>query len=162
MTIRLGVDWTEKAGVADAPEFPELGDRLLVIFDGRCGYCNRSVRWFLQRDAFDRFRFAPSESPAVAGVLARHGFDAVAPNTMIVVKRAGKPHEKVLVRSDGVLEMLFSLPEPWSNYAIHLKAFPRVLRDLGYRAIAALRYRLAARYASCPLPTEAERGRFLG
>jgi predicted DCC family thiol-disulfide oxidoreductase YuxK len=153
-------------GVADQTmgdvAFPGLEDRLLVIYDGRCGFCNRSARWFLRRDAFDRLRFAPSESPAVEALLWRHGFSAVAPNTLIVVKHAGKSCEKVQVRSAGVLEMLFSLPEPWSGLAISLRIIPRVARDSGYRLVAALRNRLAGRYASCPIPTAEERQRFLG
>jgi predicted DCC family thiol-disulfide oxidoreductase YuxK len=53
--------------------FEELGGRLLVIFDGQCGFCNRSVRWFLRRDRRDRLRFVASDSPKVAELLARHG-----------------------------------------------------------------------------------------
>lgn len=161
MAIRYGVDAIEKARVAVVAEFPGLERRLLVIFDGRCGFCNWAVRWFLKRDGFDRFRFAPSESPAVAALLRRHGLDAVAPNTLIVVKHAGQANEKVLVRSQGVLEMLGSLPKSWPSLAMALRAFPPVVRDFGYRLAAAVRYRLAGRYASCPVPTAEERGRFL-
>jgi len=147
--------------IAD-PAFPELQHRLLVLYDGRCGFCNRSIRWFLKRDALDQLRFAPSQSPVAAALLLRHGFDAVAPNTLIVVRNAGRPQETVMTRTAGVLAMLFSLPQPWSNLAIGLGVFPKPLRDAGYRLIAALRYRLAGRYATCPLPTAEERAKFLG
>ena len=53
--------------------FAELGDRLLVIFDGHCGLCNRAVRWLVRRDSQDRLRFVAAESAKVAGLLARHG-----------------------------------------------------------------------------------------
>ena len=45
----------------------EIGGRLLVVFDGRCGFCNRAVRWFLRRDRRDRLRFVASESAEVEG-----------------------------------------------------------------------------------------------
>jgi predicted DCC family thiol-disulfide oxidoreductase YuxK len=152
------IAYTESGGVT---EFAEVGDRLLVIYDGHCGFCNRSIRWFLTRDTFDRFRFAPSDSPAVAELLAKHGIDALSPSTMVVVRNVGKPYEKVLTRTDGVMAMLFELPSPWSNYAISLAGIPRPIRDLGYRAIARSRYHLAGRYATCPIPTAEERRHFL-
>ncbi len=57
-----------------------LGSRLLVIYDGHCGLCNRTVRWLLARDRHDRLRFAPSSAPAVAAVLTRHGFPPAMPD----------------------------------------------------------------------------------
>jgi predicted DCC family thiol-disulfide oxidoreductase YuxK len=145
----------------ESPEFPNLGDRLLVIYDSHCGFCNRSIRWFLAHDLFDRFRFAPSDSRSVAPILARHQISALSPSTMIVVRHPGKPYEKVLTRSSGVKAMLFELPSPWSELAIPLNGIPRPIRDLGYRLIAALRYRFAGRYESCPIPTPEEREHFL-
>ncbi|MGA2168423.1 MAG: DCC1-like thiol-disulfide oxidoreductase family protein [Terracidiphilus sp.] len=143
----------------------EIGDRLLVIFDGHCGLCNRSVRWFLARDRRDRLRFAPYESPKVAGVLARHGIGAlepvVGPSTVLVVLDLGSPAERLLIRSDGVLTILRELPGPWPAVATVLGWVPRAVRDLGYRLIARWRHRIWGRLESCPLPTTEERGRFL-
>ena len=31
-----------------------IGGRLLVVFDGRCGFCTRAVRWFVRRARRDR------------------------------------------------------------------------------------------------------------
>lgn len=149
--------------------FPELGSRLLVIYDGRCGLCNRSVRWFLRRDAHDRLRFIPSESPRVAPLLARHGFTSPdlpdGPNSILAVRNPGQSPgqstEQVLVRSAAILAMLRELPGPWPAIAAILRVIPRPLRDLGYRSIARIRYRIWGRYDTCPLPTPAERARFL-
>ena len=142
-------------------EFPTLGDRLLVVYDGYCGLCNRSIRWFLKRDLFDRLRFTPSDSTAVTPILARHGIDALSPSSLIVIENPGNPSERILTRSTGVLAMLSQLPTPWPTCATLLGVVPRPLRDLGYRIVAALRYRLVGRYASCPIPTPEERRHFL-
>ncbi len=147
--------------IADA-EFLGLQDCLLVVYDGQCGFCNGAVRWFLKRDALDRLRFAPSQSPAVAALLLRHGFDCVAPNTLIVVRNAGRPAELALTRTQGLIAMLGELPGLWPTLARVLQGIPQPLRDTGYRLIAALRYRLAGRYATCPIPTAEERASFLG
>jgi len=147
-------------------EFTELDGRLLVIFDGRCGLCNRSVRWFLRRDRGDRMRFVASESPLVAGLLERNGIletEAVAsaPSSIVVAREAGGTEEKVLMRSDAVVAMLEELPRPWPGIARLLGWIPRLVRDFGYRLIARWRYRIWGRLESCPLPTAEERQRFL-
>jgi predicted DCC family thiol-disulfide oxidoreductase YuxK len=143
----------------------ELGGRLLVIFDGHCGFCNLSVRWFLKRDLHDRLRFAASQSPPVAALLARHGFASAdletGPNTILVVCRADGPSERVLVRSDAALAMLLELPRPWPALGRVFGWIPRPVRDLGYRLVARWRYRIWGRLESCPLPTAEERERFL-
>jgi len=146
-------------------DFNDIGGRVLVIFDGHCGLCNGSVRWFLVRDRKDRLRFVPSESPKVAEILRRHGVNISAepagPDTILVVRDPGGPTERLLERSDGVMAMLEELPRPWPAVAAVLRWIPRGLRDFVYRLIARWRYRIWGRLESCPLLTAEERGKFL-
>ena len=142
-----------------------IDGRLLVLFDGHCGLCNRLVRWLLRRDRRDRLRFVAIESEIGAGVLARHRVSGVGtangPETMLVVRNAGGTAENVLVRSDAVVALLCELPQPWPCIGAMLKWVPRPVRDLGYRVVARWRYRIWGRLESCPLPTTEERKRFL-
>jgi len=140
-----------------------LGGRLVVIFDGHCGLCNRLVRWLLRRDQRDRMRFAASESPNVAELLARLGFAATetAPSTLVVVRNAGEQEEELLVRSDAAVALLLELPQPWPAVGVALSWVPRPVRNLGYRLVARWRFRIWGRLQSCPLPTEANREKFL-
>jgi len=128
----------------------EIGGRLLVVFDGRCGFCNRTVRWLLRRDRRDRLRFVASEQAHVAGLLKRHGLDVASdadgPGSIVVVRDAGGVVECVLVRSDAV---------------VALKWIPRPVRDMVYGLVARWRYRIWGRLESCPAPTAEERERFL-
>jgi len=143
----------------------ELGDRLLVIFDGNCGLCNRSVRWFLKRDRLDRLRFVASDAPPVGRLLARHGLDATAAagnsGSILVGVDLDGPAARLLFRSDAVLALLRQLPSPWPGVAAALAIIPRLLRDLAYRLIARWRYRIWGRLENCPIPTAEERSRFL-
>lgn len=145
--------------------FSELSDRLLVIFDGNCGFCNASVRWFLRRDQNDRLRFASSESPKVAALLERYGFSVPSfprgPSTIVVVRNPGGSTEQVLLRSAAAAAMLIELPGPWSVTGRLFQWIPRPLRDLGYRLVASSRYRIWGRVEQCPLPGPAERAHFL-
>jgi predicted DCC family thiol-disulfide oxidoreductase YuxK len=151
-------------------ELSQIGDRLLVIFDGHCGFCNRSVRWFLTRDRHDRLRFVSSDSPKVARFLARHeisqtdqglGSSAISPSTILVVRDPGSPSERVLVRSEAALALLGELTFPWPAVGVAMGWVPRPVRDLGYRLIARYRYRIWGRLDTCPIPTAEERERFL-
>ena len=142
-----------------------IGGRLLVIFDGHCGLCNRSIRWFLVRDRRDQLRFVPSESPSVTALLARHVLAdpaaSAAPSSILVVQDAGRTTECLLDRSNAVLALLAELPSPWPVAAALLRWVPRPLRDLAYRLVARSRYRIWGRLDSCPIPTARERERFL-
>jgi len=146
-------------------EFAEIGPRLLVVFDGKCGFCNAAVRWLARRDGRDRLRFTPADSQRVAALLDRHGLGAAAfaegAGTLVVVREAGGADERLLVRSDAVAALLAEFPGAWPAVGVVLRAVPRPLRDLGYRWVARVRYRLGGRVLACPLPTEREREKFL-
>jgi predicted DCC family thiol-disulfide oxidoreductase YuxK len=143
----------------------QIGDRLLVIFDGHCGLCNGTVRWLLRRDSQDRLRFAASESAKVAGLLARHGISLpeakAGPTTILVVQEFGHAAERVLERSEAVLALLAELPRPWPAVAAALRWVPRPMLDLGYRLVARWRYRIWGRVENCPLATPEARTHFL-
>src|SRR5579863_8794462 len=116
-----------------------IGDRLLVIFDGHCGFCNASVRWFLRRDRQDRLRFVPSESVKVSELLARQGMAptdlASGPDTILVVRNPGGASEQVFTRSDAARELFRELPQPWRATGVVFGWVPRPLRDFGYRLV---------------------------
>jgi predicted DCC family thiol-disulfide oxidoreductase YuxK len=146
-------------------ELSQLGGRALVIFDGTCGFCDETVRWFLRRDTGDRVRFVAFDSPRIQTLLDRHCLRppdaAKGPNTMIVVRDPDGSCERVCLASDAVVALLAELPRPWPMASAVLRAIPHRLRDLGYRVVARYRYRIRGRLARCPLPTAEERARFL-
>lgn len=152
-------------------DFPQLEGRLLVVYDGECGFCNRSIRWLLHRDGKDRMRFAPSTDPGVVELLAAHGMQPFGLNpgaerdfgreTMLVFRNIGTPIEELLVRSNALLACLRVLPQPWRMLGALLRLIPRPFRETGYRFVARERYRIWGRYTACPIPTPEERSHFL-
>jgi predicted DCC family thiol-disulfide oxidoreductase YuxK len=141
----------------------DIGGRVLVGFDGCCGFCNWWVRWLLKRDRHDRMRFLALESEKMTGVLERqelYGLDEVA-GTLVVVRNVGGVAERVLVRSDAVIALLKELPGWWNGVGGALGVVPRPIRDLGYRLVARWRYRIWGRLEVCPVPTAEERGKFI-
>jgi predicted DCC family thiol-disulfide oxidoreductase YuxK len=140
-----------------------LSGRLLVIFDGGCGFCNRTVLWLLRRDRRDRLRFVAFENEKAAGVLGRHGIAAPEPDggSLVVVRGFGGPRESVQTQSDGVVALLRELPGRWPAVGAALRLIPRVVRDRGYGVVARWRHRIGGRLESCPAPTTEEREKFL-
>jgi predicted DCC family thiol-disulfide oxidoreductase YuxK len=136
----------------------------LMLYDGLCGFCNWSVRWVIKRDRYDRFRFVPQQSPIAEAVLARHGVGhqaMLAANSVYLVLGYDQPVEQLLCQSDVTVHVLRLLGGGWELVGRVLGAVPRFLRDGVYSLIARIRFRIAGRYQSCPLPSAAERAKFL-
>jgi predicted DCC family thiol-disulfide oxidoreductase YuxK len=139
----------------------QIGDRLLVLFDGHCGFCNGTVRWLARRDRRDRLRFAASGSAAVADLMASNGGVPASEGSVLVFRRVGTPDEAMLTRIPAWLAVLQELPWPWPLTGRLLAWVPGRISEAGYSLIARWRYRIWGRLASCPLPTPAERSKFL-
>jgi predicted DCC family thiol-disulfide oxidoreductase YuxK len=142
----------------------QVGDRLLVVYDGYCGLCNASIQWFLRRDCKDRLRFAPSNHPALAALLTAHPMapdSSGAPGSILVIHLPFSLRPHVLVRSRAVLAALRELSQPWPAIAKVLSLVPAYLADPIYRVIARWRYRIWGRLEICPVPAPSERAHFL-
>jgi predicted DCC family thiol-disulfide oxidoreductase YuxK len=133
----------------------------IVLYDGVCGLCNRSVQFLLKHDKAGRFRFASLQSDFAEKVLGRHGLDPKDLDTVHVVENYEQPDERVLQRSDAVLRAGRELGGFWSVCACVARVVPRALRDVVYRLIATNRYRMFGKYDACMLPDPNQRSRFL-
>ncbi len=131
------------------------GDHDVVLFDGACNLCNASVNFVIDRDRAGRFRFAALQSAPGRALLARHGLDPGALDSVVLIA-AGRAH----VESDAALRIARGLDGAWPLLAA-LLAVPRALRDPVYRFVARRRDRWFGRGDACRLPTAALRGRFL-
>ena len=86
----------------------------IVLYDGVCGLCNRLVRFILNRDRRDHFRFAALQAGFARATLKRHGLNPDALDTFYVVFNYGEPAERVLARDEGVAAVLESLGGVWA------------------------------------------------
>jgi predicted DCC family thiol-disulfide oxidoreductase YuxK len=132
---------------------PDPTPQAVILFDGPCHLCQRSVRFVLARDRRGVFSFAPLQSPAARRLLGSVAPDR--PETVVLVDGGG-----VYTRSDAVLRILARLGWPWRLLTI-FRIVPRPLRDSAYTLVARRRYRWFGRSATCPLPDPKDAGRFL-
>jgi len=132
----------------------------LVLFDGTCGLCDRSVQWMLEHDAEHVLRYAPLQGET-AGRLRQCWRDEFPEGleSVVLVDSTGE-ETVVLTRSRAVLAILEALgATPWRLRILRL--IPRPLLDLAYRGIARLRYRVFGQYDACRMPSAEERDLFL-
>ena len=133
----------------------------IILYDGVCGLCNGFVSFVWPRDRQRRFRFAPLQGATARAILARHGRDATALDTVIVVVDPDGPSERLLDRSTAGLYVLAGLGGGWRVGATLLGWLPRPLLDVAYRVLARNRYRLFGRLDACPVPGPEHRERFI-
>jgi predicted DCC family thiol-disulfide oxidoreductase YuxK len=128
-------------------------DAPVLLYDGTCGFCARSVQFVLAHDRRGSLRFGPLQGAFGRSVVAAH------PELHDVDSVVWVDGSAVKVRSDAALVVLHYLGGGWSALSALGRLVPRRLRDALYDAIARRRFRLAAR--ACLLPTPHERVRFL-
>lgn len=133
----------------------------IILYDGVCGLCNRLVAFVGPRDRERRFRFAPLQGATARGILGRHGRDATALDTVVVVVGPGTPTEHLLDRAAAGLYVLAALGGGWRLVAGVLRLVPAPLLDAAYRLVARHRYRVFGRLDACPVPGPEHRERYL-
>lgn len=127
----------------------------ILLYDGGCAFCTRSVLFVFARDPRGRVRFASLQSEVGRALLAKHGvpFDM---DTVVLVE-AGRAH----VRSTAALRVARRLRWPWSWLGALGFVVPRPVRDAAYRWVAARRHRLWGRKDHCAMPSPELRSRML-
>jgi predicted DCC family thiol-disulfide oxidoreductase YuxK len=139
---------------ADFGDLVPAGAEGVVLFDGYCNLCDRSVQWVLDHDRRRVFRFAASQTPGAAPFLARCGLGS-GPGTIVFIERDGWS-----VRSTAAIRMARRLGLPWSLATAAL-VVPAAIRDVAYRIIARNRLRWFGQRDTCRIPTAEETGLFL-
>jgi predicted DCC family thiol-disulfide oxidoreductase YuxK len=132
---------------------PTPAEAPVLLYDGTCGFCARSVQFVLAHDRRSTLRFGPLQGAFGRSVVAAH------PELHDVDSVVWCDGSGVKMRGDAALAVLDYLGGGWDILCGIGHLVPRGLRDALYDAIARRRFRLAAR--ACLLPTRDERVRFL-
>lgn len=130
-------------------------DSFVVLFDGVCNLCDRSVQFILDRDSKQRFRFAALQSDKGQELLRNHGQSTGELNSIVLVEGG-----RCFVRSTAALRIARRLRWPWPMLYAAI-VVPAPVRDWIYNWVAANRYRWFGKAESCRIPTPELRNRFL-
>lgn len=120
--------------------------QVIVLFDGFCNLCSRSVDFIMKNDTKRIFRYVALQSDA--GIFLRTHFNIPDETDSVILWQNGRFY----FHSEAALKIATQLRFPWPLFRIFL-IVPVILRDAVYRWIARNRYRWFGKRESCRMPT---------
>jgi predicted DCC family thiol-disulfide oxidoreductase YuxK len=126
----------------------------MLVYDGSCGFCARSVQFILRHERRHDLLFVPRDS--LLGQELRRHFHLEAVESMLWIDG-----DNVATESSAVLRAARYLGRFWSVLAAIGSIVPASIRNWTYRLIARHRKRLMPSATSCLVPTAEQRERFL-
>jgi predicted DCC family thiol-disulfide oxidoreductase YuxK len=130
-------------------------DKGIVIFDGYCNFCSRSVLFIIRRDRRRYFTFAASQTPEGQQIIGQYALGDLAQHSIVLIEQGN-----VYRKSTAALRIARQLGKVWRLIYVCM-IIPRGLRDYIYDLIARSRYRLFGMSDRCFVPDDVMRERFL-
>ena len=131
----------------------------LVLYDGVCGFCDRTVQWLLDVDHSRVLTFAPLQGDTAAAIRTRHPEWPGDLDSIVLVEGSGSD-ERVSFHTRAVFGICARLGWPWRALGL-LRWVPSFVADPFYKAFARVRYRIFGTLDACRMPRPDERARFL-
>ena len=137
----------------------------VVLFDGVCNLCNKSVDFIIRHDPEQRFLFVAQQDAAAAKLLELHGHtlpDSSEMDSVLVLTPDGQLHERstaALQAGAGLSGLVGTLLSTLST--VSMTVVPTFLMDPLYGFVGRNRYKWFGQKETCRVPTPEERRRFL-
>lgn len=128
----------------------------IILFDGVCNLCNGAIRFIIERDPKDRFRFASLQSETGKKLLKKYKIDPKRTDSIVLITVDNKAY----TRSDAALQIARVL-RGWPQLLYFFKIIPGSLRDGMYKFIARNRYRWFGKQQQCMIPSPHLKQKFL-
>ncbi len=128
---------------------------VVILFDGVCNFCNRTVNLMIKYDQFRVLKFSPNQSVAGQKMAKEFEIDTQAIKTVIAIIEG-----KVYFKTDAIIEISKRL-SGWPRIFSLLKFIPKPIRDFFYDIFAKYRYTLFGKKPHCMLPDLSVKDRFL-
>lgn len=123
----------------------------IIIFDGICRFCNKSVDILIKLDRHKRFKYTSLQGNFIKTIPLKPNIDS------IVYYTEGTLYYK----STAILKILNDLGGLWRITNIFY-FLPLFIRDWLYDLIAKHRYSLFGKLKQCRIPDEEEEDLFIG
>ena len=130
------------------------GSHSILLYDGTCGLCQRTVRFILKHDRVSTLRFASRSGEFGGKVLESHP-ELQNVDSVIWID----PDGEMAIQSDAALRIAGYLGGAWKLIRV-FRVMPRSLRNGIYDLIARHRHRIMGS-APATQPTPELRSRFL-
>ena len=127
----------------------------IVLFDGVCNLCNKTVQFIIRNDSKAKFRFASVQSESGQLLLRQLGLPIDNVDTLVYIC-----DNEFFLKSTAVLRILRELGSGWQLFYF-LIIIPRLIRDRMYNFIAKWRYKWFGKSETCIIPAHEYQARFL-
>lgn len=127
----------------------------IILFDGVCNMCNRTVQLIIAHDKQDRFKFSPLQSSYSDKLIEKFGSRQLDQNTVVLIEDG-----QVFTKSDVVI-LVASKLSGWPSLLQYIKIIPKPIRNFFYDVLAKYRYLLFGKQTSCMLPSKKNQDKFL-
>ncbi|MFY7651771.1 MAG: thiol-disulfide oxidoreductase DCC family protein [Chitinophagaceae bacterium] len=127
----------------------------ILLFDGDCSLCNRSVQFILHHEEKPIIQFAALQSPVADELLKNFFVNKSSFNTVIFIE-----NQQVFTRSKAVFAIAKYLKFPF-NLLDYFRWLPHRFSDFFYNIIAKYRYKVFGKTANCILLKNEWKHRFL-
>jgi predicted DCC family thiol-disulfide oxidoreductase YuxK len=127
----------------------------VVLFDGVCNLCNKSVDFLVRNEKGNSLYFASLQSDVGKKLIKKSDLTQV-PDSILFYQDG-----EVYVRSQAILKITKFLQLPY-RFGNVFYIVPKVVRDGIYKLIARNRYRWFGKKETCRVPTMADKSKFLG
>jgi predicted DCC family thiol-disulfide oxidoreductase YuxK len=131
-------------------------NKKIILFDGVCNLCNKSVLKVIRHDKKNDFVFCALQSETGAKIIQELQVDILKMDTIILYENPNSYYFK----STAVLKIMNSFGGLWCLTQI-FRVFPEVFINVIYDFIAKNRYRWFGQKESCMLPTTELNEKFL-
>ena len=126
----------------------------VLLFDGECGFCNKSIQFFLAREKNKTMHFAPLESNVGKELRTYFEIDEKIDSLILI-----KDHS-AYIKSCAALRLAPYMKGLWLVMIIFV-VIPPFLRNIVYDMIAKRRMKIFGRVENCSLLPKEDKERFL-
>lgn len=127
----------------------------LILYDGVCKFCNRSINFILSRERNTKLTFAPLQSKLGQSILLDYKLPIDYTDSLLYVSKG-----QMSSHAEAAFKIAQFLKAPW-RWLSFLSVLPMFITNFFYKLIAKHRYKLMGQADACILPTPATRDRFL-
>lgn len=131
-------------------------DKKIILFDGVCNLCEKSIQFVIKYDVKDEFRFVPLQSDLGESIIKHIGLDVMNVDSVILYQ----PGIAYYYKSQAALEIAKSLGG-FFHFGSVFRLIPNGLRNLLYDYVAKNRYHWYGKKETCLVPTLEMKSKFL-
>ena len=128
----------------------------LILFDGVCNLCNKSIQFVIKHDKKDQFRFTALQSKTGMALTEEFQIDTSKTDSVILYT----PNKGLDYKSTAALKIAYHLGFPQNLWTVFF-IIPPFIRNRVYDFIARNRYKWFGKQDACMIPTPELKAKFL-